>query len=179
MINVQKKFRELITPAFEIARVSQNVIGPQAAQSDVICGSILVSKFRDGLQIVEVTPTGAIEYLTSDLPFLCLGSGKQNADPFLGFLWSVYFGNNQVPSLNEGSLLAYWTISNAIKLASAGVGLGIDVFSMRSDTGLVEHYTSEALIEHDGLIKEVEGAMRTVRVTLAGNGAAPPPSPPA
>jgi 20S proteasome alpha/beta subunit len=59
--NIQTEFRKLINPAFEAASKAVSLIGQQAAQSDVICGSILAAKFKDGVSLIEITPVGAIE----------------------------------------------------------------------------------------------------------------------
>lgn len=87
----QNDYRSLIGPGFETAKKAVPLIGEAAAASDVTCGSILAAKFNDGIFIVEITRVAGVEFYSKDLPFICLGSGKQNADPFLAYLWSVYF----------------------------------------------------------------------------------------
>src|SRR5260370_11432752 len=121
---LQKKVREIIDPALQTAGHAARVIG-QAAQSDVLCSSLLATEFRDGLQLIEISAQGGFECLTPQLPYVCQGSGKQNADPFLAFIWSVYF-NSSRPNISEAVLAAYWTVYVAIDLKSSGVGYAPD-----------------------------------------------------
>src|SRR5262249_15717617 len=52
--DVQKEFREIINPAFESARLAAQVYGPQAAQEQAVCGSLLAAPFKDGLHLIEI-----------------------------------------------------------------------------------------------------------------------------
>jgi 20S proteasome alpha/beta subunit len=122
----QKKFREIVDPAFQTAAHAIRVIG-QVAQSDSVCGSLLAARFKDGIKLIEISPQCGVEHLTDTLPFVCLGTGKSNADPFLRYIWSVFFDKRQ-PNLNEAVLAAYWTVKVGIDLKSFGVGFDVDVF---------------------------------------------------
>jgi 20S proteasome alpha/beta subunit len=177
-ITIQRKFRELIEPAFSVANKATPFLG-QVAQLDVICGSLVAAKFKDGVSVIEVTPLGATERLSSDVPFICLGSGKQNADPFLAYLWSVYF-ENSTPTLSEGVLMAYWTIETAIRLKTSGVGYGSDVFVIDANASRIGRQLQEdEFHEHNAFIQEAESALRSVREKLRGDstgGVASPPT---
>jgi 20S proteasome alpha/beta subunit len=85
-----------------------------AYQSDAMCGCLLAANFRDGIKLVEISPQGGWEHLTEDLPFVCIGSGKTNADPFIRYLRYVFF-EKQAPNLNEAVLAAYWTVQACIE----------------------------------------------------------------
>jgi hypothetical protein len=98
-----------------------------------------------------------------------LGSGKSNADPFLRYVWSVFFDSRE-PNLNEAVLAAYWTVKVGIDLKSSGVGFDVDVFVLEakdkaSVTRLVQ---GEELAEASGFIKEAEDAWRDIRDRMRG-----------
>jgi 20S proteasome alpha/beta subunit len=67
---LQKKVREIIDPALQTAGHAARVIG-QAAQSDVLCSSLLATEFKDGLQLIEISAQGGFECLTPQLPYVC------------------------------------------------------------------------------------------------------------
>jgi hypothetical protein len=134
-----------------------------------VCGTLVAAKFVDGVSIVEVTPTGAVDFYSKELPFICLGSGKQNSDPFLAYLWSVFFPNS-LPTLEEGALLAYWSIKQAISSASPHIGLGIDVFVLDpTATPRTRELSDAELAPHIEFIDEAANALRGLRDRMRGS----------
>jgi 20S proteasome alpha/beta subunit len=167
--DIQASFRELAGPAFSMAQQAAPFIGQQAAGGDVTVGSILAAKFNDGISIVEITRVGAVEFYSKELPFICLGSGKQNADPILAHLWSIYFPPPAVPTLAEGQLMAYWTVKAAIGMASPLIGLGIDVFVLDPKANpQARELTDDEVKQHDEFINEAANALRSVPDTMRG-----------
>src|SRR5262249_20735833 len=155
-------------PAYNAAQAAIPVIGQQAAYNEAVCGSLLAAKWIDGVAIVEITPTGQVDFYSKELPFICLGSGKQNTDPFLAYLWSVFFPES-LPTLEEGALLAYWSIKQAISLASQGIGLGIDVFVLDPNaTPRTRELTDAEIAPHIEFNEEAANAMRRVRYRMRG-----------
>lgn len=75
---VQVKHRELAMPALTTAQAAIPVIGHQAAQNEAVCGSLLAAKWVDGVAIVEITPTGQVDFYSKELPFIMpwLGQAK-------------------------------------------------------------------------------------------------------
>jgi hypothetical protein len=171
---LQKKIREILDPALQTAGHAARVIG-QAAQSDVLCSSLLATEFKDGLQLIEISAQGGFECLTPQLPYVCQGSGKQNADPFLAFIWSVYFSSSR-PNINEAVLAAYWTVKVAIDLKSSGVGFAPDVSVLEKVTGgpgyAARQLGPNDLKETNDFISEAEGALRSIRDRMKPSGGA-------
>nr|WP_280948356.1 hypothetical protein [Mesorhizobium sp. LSJC265A00] len=179
---MQKKFREIVDPALQTAAHAGRLIGG-AAQADVMCGSLMAAKFKDGVKLIEISPQCGMEFLSEGIPFVCLGSGKANADPFLRYMWSVFFDKN-APSLNEAVLAAYWTVKVCIDLKSFGVGFEPDVFVLESvEKGdfKTRKVAPAELQEANGFIGEAEEAWRAIRDRMSGKGkdAAVPPVLPA
>ena len=85
IVKLQEALRPIIDAGFQTARHAAAVLGNAVAASDCVCGGLLAAAFKDGLKLVEITPQVAVEYLTADIPFISMGSGKASADPFLGF----------------------------------------------------------------------------------------------
>jgi 20S proteasome alpha/beta subunit len=85
IVKLQEAVRPIVDPAFQTARHAAGVLG-NAAAGDCICGGLLAAGFKDGMKLIEITPQVAVEYMTADMPFISMGSGKASADPFLGFL---------------------------------------------------------------------------------------------
>lgn len=166
---VQDHFRPIVEGAFKTATAAAQVIGSQAAQSDCICAGILSAPFKDGLKVIEVSPQIAVEYLTPELSFLSMGSGKLTADPFLGFLKTIFWPN-RLPSVREGALAAYWTIKLATELRVVGVGMGIDIFTLENTEGnwSARKLEDDETAEHDSLIASCEDALRSVANVIAG-----------
>src|SRR5205807_2164236 len=138
-------------PAMELATKAVHVIGHPAAQQDAICGGLLAGKFSDGIKLIELNPQGGAEILTLEsVPFICQGSGKGNADPFLRFLWDVYW-SKKPPSLKEAVLAGYWTVKMVTQLRSPGVGCGVEVFTLRNENNIAraEQIADSALDEHN------------------------------
>ncbi|MGO9266785.1 MAG: hypothetical protein ACLQBA_18205 [Candidatus Binataceae bacterium] len=177
---IQKAARVVIAPAFEIAAKSVAVLGHPATQQDAVCTGLLAAKFSDGIKLVELNAQGGCEMLTLEsVPFICQGSGKANADPFLRFLWDVYWSKS-APMLKEAVLAGYWTVKVVTQLRTSGVGCGVEVFTLRhsSNAAIAEKIADSALDEHNEFIAAVEEGMRGVRDRMLGKPGGPPTSAP-
>jgi hypothetical protein len=122
-----------------------------------------------------------VEYMTPDMPFISMGSGKASADLFLGFLRKVFWPIT-LPTIQEGALAAYWTIQHAIDMKVSGVGFGVDVFVVEHvDKSCKAHQLEDAEVaEHAEFMRASEEAMRGVRelLTKPPETTAPPQAPP-
>ena len=152
-----------------------------AALADCICGGLLAAGFKDGLKLIEITPQGAVEYMTADMPFITMGGGKASADLFLGFLRKVFWPT-AAPTIQEGALAAYWTVQHAIDMKVTGVGFGVDVFVVEpADKSYKARQLEDAEVaEHTDFVAAAEEAMRGVRegLTKPPETSPPPEAPP-
>jgi 20S proteasome alpha/beta subunit len=164
---LQDALRPLVNSALNTAGLAARVVGNSAAMGDSLCGGLLAAGFKDGLRLVEITPQVAVEYMTKDLPFISMGSGKPSADPFLGFLRNVFWPSD-LPTIQEGALAAYWTIRHAIDMKVFGVGFDVDVFTVQlaAKTFTARKLDDAELAEHLDFIKEAEQALRGVRESM-------------
>lgn len=60
------------------------------------------------------------EMKTKQAPFGCIGSGQLYADPFLAFLWRVFF-KDELPTIRQAILYTTWTLQHAINVNTGGV----------------------------------------------------------
>jgi len=166
IVKLQEALRPLVNNALTTGGLAARVIG-NAAVGDSICGGLLAAGFKDGLKLVEITPQVAVEYMTDDMPFISMGSGKLSADPFLGFLRKVYWPT-KLPTIQEGALAAYWTIQHAIDMKVVGVGFSVDVFVIApSDKTFIARKLDDAEVaEHVEFIRASEEALRGVRESM-------------
>jgi 20S proteasome alpha/beta subunit len=167
IVKLQAALRPIIDAGFQTAKNAVGVIGNTAAASDCICGGLLAAGFKDGLKLIEITPQLAVEYMTPDMPFIAMGSGKASADLFLGFLRKVFWPT-AAPTIQEGALAAYWTIQHAIDMKVSGVGFGVDVFVVGpADKSYTARRLDDAEVaEHAEFVRAAEEAMRGVREAL-------------
>jgi 20S proteasome alpha/beta subunit len=147
----------------------------QAAQADVMCSSLLAARFKDGIFLADISPQAGVELLTKDIPFICQGSGKQNADPIIRYLWSIYFAREELTE-SDAVLAAYWTVRIAIDLKSHGVGFDTDVFVMNGSG--CKKLSSDELEDHNEFIRAAEEQLRTLKTTIQGTSKVDVPPPP-
>lgn len=180
---LQKDFRSIIDPSLTTAAIAARLFGANA-HADATCGCLLAAPFKDDLKLVEITPQVAVECQIAEMPFISLGSGKANADPFLGFLRRVFWPA-RTPTVAEGELAAYWTVKHAIEMKTPGVGFDVDVFTIeKSGSSYVAVQLDAAhLKEHEDFRMEAEKRMSSLRDELKAAatpapGAAAPSKPP-
>lgn len=183
-VELQKRLRDPMAAAANAAQAMVPIVGHQAAQPGALCGALLATTFADGLKLIEISPSGGFEYLTRDVPFVCMGSGKQNADPMLRFFWAILWPE-QLPSVQEGILAAHLTITTVTELRTEGVGMGLDVFTIQpgrdskgKESLIAAQVEKEKTAEHDSFHVSIREAIKGVRDKLAGvappEGAPPP-----
>ncbi len=163
---LQQTVRSVLFQAIMGAQQAQGIVGTQAAASEALCSCLLAAVFQDGLKLIEISTQGGFEYLTHDVPFVCVGSGKANADPFIKFLWSVYWGNGQRPSVQGAALTAYWTVKATIDAHTSGVGYSPDVAIIQEDGAggyVVTECSEDELAEHNDFIDQAHEALKGIR----------------
>lgn len=162
---LQTESAAILGPALQTASQASKALGNPAILEG-LCGSLIAAPFGDGLKLVEVNYQGRFEHMTKDTAFICVGGGKANADPFIRFLWSVFW-KDRPPLVEEGVLMVYWTIKAAIEAATSGVGFDVDVAYLKNIDGkkyeLKRLGQPDDFLEHNELIAEGCSALRAIR----------------
>lgn len=167
---IESSFRSMLLPAIEFAEAAKQAA--PGAEDNVFSSSLVCLPFLDGMRLCRIDWDGAVYALTEDIPYAAVGSGKTNADPFLRFIWDVFWPERGfLPSLQEAILAAYWTVHLNIECQSDGVGMGFDVWSLRKSNDGSYHVEelSDALDPHREFIEELKSAMRDRRDRTFGS----------
>ena len=131
---------------------------------------------------VTWTMTAPSTVLNENLPYVTAGSGKINADPFIRFIWDVFWPEpGYLPPLREAIFAAYWTVHMNIEYQSTGVGIGVDVWTVNrnADGSYAAAETDWARLEPSGMfIESMKQAMRAQRDRTFGNEDIPVDVPP-
>jgi len=164
----QTALRSLLDKTYATANAAAPVLGAARVGPDVTCTCVLAAPFKGELHLAEITPTATIERKTAELPFVTLGSGKGNADSFLGFLSQTFWQGVQ-PNVRDATLAAYWTVKHAIEQHTALVGIGIDVFIIEKVAGKYKarQLANSDFAEHDEFIAECRASLLAVRAKFA------------
>lgn len=177
---LEQAIRVVVTPALQMAEKTRYVI--PGAENNALACSLACIAFADGLRLCHVDYDGSIYCLNENLPYVTAGSGKINADPFLRFIWDVFWPDaGHLPPLREAIFAAYWTVQMNIEYQSTGVGIGVDVWTVErsSDGSFAAAATDRERLEPSGMfIETMKQAMRAQRDRTFGDGDVPAEAPP-
>ena len=177
---IEQAIRVVVTPTLQMAEKTRYVI--PGAENNALACSLACIPFADGLRLCHVDYDGSIYCLNENLPYVTAGSGKINADPFIRFIWDVFWPEpGYLPPLREAIFAAYWTVHMNIEYQSTGVGIGVDVWTVNrnADGSYAAAETDWARLEPSGMfIESMKQAMRVQRDLTFGNGNIPAEAPP-
>lgn len=162
---MEQAIRVVVTPTLQMAEKTRYVI--PGAENNALACSLACIPFADGLRLCHVDWDGSIYCLNENLPYVTAGSGKINADPFIRFIWDVFWPEpGHLPPLREAIFAAYWTVQMNIEYQSTGVGIGVDVWTVNrnADGSHVAAETDSTRLEPSGMfIESMKQAMRAQR----------------
>ena len=177
---MEQAVRVAVTPSLQMAERTRYVI--PGAESNALACSLACIPFADGLRLCHVDYDGSIYCLNENLPYVTAGSGKINADPFLRFIWDVFWPEpGHLPPLREAIFAAYWTVQMNIEYQSTGVGIGVDVWTVNrnADGSYAAAETDWTRLEPSGMfIESMKQAMRAQRDLTFRNADLPADMPP-
>ena len=177
---IEQAIRVVVTPAIQMAEKTRYVI--PGAENNALACSLACIPFADGLRLFHVDYDGSIHCLNENLPYVTAGSGKVNADPFIRFLWDVFWPDpGHLPPLREAIFAAYWTVQMNIEYQSTGVGIGVDVWTVNRNANgsyVATETDWERLEPSSMFIESLKQAMRTQRDRTFGNEDIPTEAPP-
>lgn len=177
---IEQAIRVVVTPTLQMAEKTRYVI--PGAENNALACSLACIPFADGLRLCHVDYDGSIYCLNENLPYVTAGSGKINADPFIRFIWDVFWPEpGHLPPLREAIFAAYWTVQMNIEYQSTGVGIGVDVWTVErsSDGSFAAAATDRERLEPSGMfIETMKQAMRAQRDRTFGNADIPAEAPP-
>ncbi len=157
MVLISENLRKHIMPEIRIAREAQSAIGNVALQS-ALSSTLIALPVQHKISLFQFDHQGAPEAATPTLPFVSIGSGQASADPFLGFIRRVFWGDGPCPSLNHAVFAAVWTLKQCIDTSTGGVSYPIQVATLTRDakSEVAIFYEDADLDEHKQAIEEFE-----------------------
>ena len=177
---MEQAIRVAVTPTLHMAEKTRYVI--PGAENNALACSLACIPFADGLRLCHVDWDGSIYCLNENLPYVTAGSGKINADPFIRFIWDVFWPRpGHLPPLREAIFAAYWTVQMNIEYQSTGVGIGVDVWTVNrnADGSYAAAETDWTRLEPSGMfIESMKQAMRAQRDLTFRDGHPPAEMPP-
>jgi hypothetical protein len=111
------------------------------------------------------------EFKTKEVWYVSMGSGQGIADPFLGLLRNVFWGNS-MPLLNEGIFYVTWALQHTIMLNPGGINgpmqiatLSYDEKEAKAKARLLE---ASEILEHENNVTEIIEHLRKYKEILQG-----------
>lgn len=104
--------------------------------------------------------------INADTPFISIGSGRRQADPFLAFIKRLFWHDSTPASVLDGIFGIVWTLQHVSRV-NAGLGIGgrhrIAVLQRPNASWIAEMLSEPHLMEYVQAIDETEGALRDYR----------------
>jgi hypothetical protein len=120
-------------PQLQAAAVAQVVQGLAIAPQFAICSTLVALPVNKDPTLIQFTPSCAHEEATKDLPFVAIGSGQLIADPFLAFVRRIFWGQSQLPNINQGVFAALWTLVHTTGTNPGGIGDPIQIAVLKRE----------------------------------------------
>ncbi|HEY2964531.1 MAG TPA: hypothetical protein VGJ37_19080 [Pyrinomonadaceae bacterium] len=130
--DLSQRFWKHAEPCWQRAAATVGVTGQQAALMQCLHYSAVAFEIDDEARLITFSQQCAAEEVTRDLPFVAIGSGQPQADPFLAFIRRIFWPSG-LPTRTDGELACIWTLSEVIKHSPGGVGGAIQVVSFAKD----------------------------------------------
>lgn len=115
------------------AQAAAPVVGQGVAQMSALQATLVAMCFEGRPRLYQFDQQGAPEEASQHLPFVCLGSGQSNADPFMAFLKRLLWEDGELPSIANGIFAAVWTVTQSISISPAFLGGPVRVYVLRQE----------------------------------------------
>jgi len=153
MREIQNAITPIIQGEFRMAAVASPVIGAGVAATSALSGMLVAMPVLKDPYLFRFDQQGSPEYAMKDLPFLSVGSGYIQGDPFFAFIRRLLWTEG-LPTVADGVLAAVWTIRHAIMCSPGGVADPIQVAVLQK--GKAKELDDSELEEHRQFIETLE-----------------------
>jgi len=154
--------------AWQKAEVVGRSVGAAAA-AGAITQSVIAITLRDGVHLLQFNERGEPEEVTTNLPFVSIGSGQAAADPFLAFIRRLLWSDD-LPTVEDGVFSALWTLRHCIEAQPGGLSDPVQIVKLTqaNEKWRATEVSSAHLEEHLQWLREVEKQIKeSVRGALA------------
>lgn len=130
------------------------------------CSSIISFPLQDSHVLLVYDPNANSIEITPESPFVSIGSGNFQADPFLAFVKRTFWHDKAPNNVSEGTFGVYWTLDHVSRV-NAGLGVGgrsrVAILQKQGDKWKAEFLCDHHLEEHKEAILEAEDSLRAFR----------------
>lgn len=148
---------------YQRAQVVSQAVGTRAALIHAHHATVVALRVQGTDRLFQFSETCAPEEATEELPYVSIGSGQQNADPFLAFVRRIYWPRS-VPNLSGGIFATLWTLIQTIQSSPGRVGEPITIATLHN--GRARFLDDSEMEEHRQAIRELEDSVRRFRDEL-------------
>lgn len=114
------------------------------------------------------------EFKNNQMWYVSMGSGQVIADPFLGLLRTVFWGDH-LPLLNEGVFYVTWALQHTIDLNTGGINGPMQIATLSYDETLkcnkARILQDDEILEHKNNVSGIHEHLRKYKETLQGKDA--------
>ena len=147
-------------------------IKPAFNRADVLmsrfegCSSIVAFPLQDNHVLLQFNARADSIEITQESPFVSIGSGSVQADPFLAFIKRTFWHDKAPENISEGTFGVLWTLDHVSRV-NAGLGVGgrsrVAVLQKQGNLWRADFYSDDHLGEHKEAILVAEDELRSFR----------------
>ena len=157
-----------VEPALERVSKTRAALGRDFAE-DVRCNLMVALPIQNSPRLLVFDECAQSLEVTLDSPFLSIGSGSFQADPFLAFVKRVFWDDSAPKTIAAGIFCVLWTLDHVSRV-NAGLGVGgrpnVAVLEYHDQTCRAQLLSDDILMEHIQAIPAAEGRLRSFRERL-------------
>ena len=155
---VSSQMWKQIEPAVNRAKIAQTSFGG--------CETIVALPIDGASKLLHFSKLSDPFEITAETPFVSIGSGRRQADPFLAFIKRLFWDDSAPASILDGIFGIVWTLQHVSRV-NAGLGIGgrqrIAVLQRRQANWRADMLSEPHLSEYVQAIDDTENALREYR----------------
>ena len=128
------------------------------------CSHIVAFPLQNRPVLLQFNQAAESVEATLESPFVSVGAGRLQADPFLAFIRRTFWNNQAPERISDGVFSVLWTLDHVSRV-NAGLGVGgrsrIAVLQMLDGFWHADFLTENELAEHKEAINEAEDSLRS------------------
>ena len=130
------------------------------------CSSLVAFPLNDIPVLLQYNHFADSLEVTTESPFVSIGSGSFQADPFLAFIKRTFWLDQAPKTLSEGIFGALWTLQH-VTTVNAGLGVGgrsrIAVLKKAGQSWIADFVSEEHVFSHQEAIADAERELSRFR----------------
>jgi len=119
------------------------------------------------------------EWKNSQMNFASIGCGQTITDPFLGFMKSIFWKDEEQPTVPQAEFITYWALSNVCELSPGLIKAPIHITRLSKDSSghfVANEVGADELEEHAASMKDAMAHVAQFKDQMTGKAAVQIPS---